>query len=202
LSALGLSEEEGIEVADRAARQAAAIALIAQAQAVRQIWETIEAARVAGLSVDEAKAQISDLLNREWIGTESQYGWRLERLAQLSAQMAYSRGRWTEMTAAGALDDSPAWEYTSALESRTCAFCRSLHGTVLPATDPWWLEHNPPLHPACLCAIIPAASGAQLTEDPPDAAPDAGFGGPPEEYEADWSDFPAPISAVARTKKF
>ncbi len=98
-----------------------------------------------------------------------------------------------------ALDE--AWTYTSALEARTCAFCRSLHGTTLLASSPWWTEHTPPMHPSCLCALLPAGKSADPTALPPSATPDPGFGRPEEEFDPSWGDFPVPIATAGRAKK-
>lgn len=201
LAALMLSDKERIEVTDRAARQAPGVAVYTQALVVRQAWDAVDAARRDGVSLEEAKARLTEALEREWVGGEKSPAWRIDLLAGMATQKSYQAGRHSDMTAPGRREPETMWQFTSALEARTCSFCRSLHGTTLPAGHVWWLTHMPLLHPQCLCSVLVAEPGATATENPPDLEPDDGFGGPPDEFEVDWDAFAAPIGAVGRAKR-
>jgi hypothetical protein len=199
LAALGLSDEERLEIYDRAARQAAGVATYSQAQLIQQVWEAADTARSTGVELEEFKTQIASALAAAWGDAEA---WRIALMASLVTQTPYQLGRWTAMTEPERVQGSPMWAYTSALESNTCSYCRELHGTTLSAAAPWWFDHFPPQHGNCLCSVVEAEEGAVATADPPDPDPKSeGFGGPPQEWEPDWSEFPAPIAAAARTKR-
>ena len=48
----------------------------------------------------------------------------------------------------------PYWEYVAVLDSRTRPEHRALNGTVLPADDPFWKTHKPPLGFRCRCTVV------------------------------------------------
>ncbi len=191
---LGIEDEQRREIEARALEQAQNRALYTLAQITREVWDAVDGARAAGEDLATFKTRLSEALEDAWGAAE---GWRVALLVEVAVQGAYQRGRWDEATTPERLAKDPLWTYTSALEARTCAFCASLHGTTLPASDGWWLTHWPQIHPACLCSVIGAADGAVVTESPPDAAPDPGFG-TPEGWEPNWEDFPPEIAAIAR----
>lgn len=195
---LDLSAEEKRKVEDYAKRQAESRALYAQASMVAMIWEAVRAAQAENEPVEEFQARVVEGVERAWKGAK---GWEVVLLAGLAVQGAYQRGRWAEMTSweRGKGGDR-MWRYTSALEPRTCKVCRGYHGTTLPSSHPWWMTHDPPIHGACMCTVVPADDGAEATQIPPSEMPPPGFGNPAAEWVPAWNEMPAPIADTARAK--
>lgn len=93
----------------------------------------------------------------------------------------------------GFRDESVRLRFAAIIDDRTSDLCRDCDGTVLPADDPWWRSHTPPLHPNCRSVVDPV-------DAPPTAAPavDAGDYGSPGEWEPDLSHYPADLVDAAQ----
>jgi uncharacterized protein with gpF-like domain len=92
----------------------------------------------------------------------------------------------------------PYLQFHAVEDSRTSDICEALDGKVLPADDPFWQRHTPPLHHNCRSVLVPLsheeAHDEGITSGKPDtggAAPDEGFGRPsaPGDGEPDLAGF-------------
>lgn len=189
--ALGLSEDQIRDARARAARQGLSVAVHSEAQAIRAIWEESEAARELPLA--EGKARIREALAAAWASAEAH---RVAMMANLSTQASYQRGRWMEYRKR----PGKMLRYTSALEPRTCEYCRGLHGVTLPEGDAWWQSHWPPQHGRCLCTVIPVGD-VPPTQSPPSAPPPMPTQPPGTEFVPDYSGWPPEVVATAATKR-
>lgn len=86
--------------------------------------------------------------------------------------------------------------------------CDELDGTVLPADDPFWLKHTPPLHFSCRSILTPLsdeeADDEGIDEAPAEddevTTPDEGFGVPASEYDPDLTNFSREIREILRDR--
>ena len=97
--------------------------------------------------------------------------------------------------------------FSAVLDSRTTPTCRACHGTILPASDPWWLTHVPPLHHNCRSAIVAISAGEAalygVTTSPPSAGADDGWGEITgmEAWLPDAAGVPPALWAESKTKR-
>jgi hypothetical protein len=89
-------------------------------------------------------------------------------------------------------------------DERQSDICDAVDGTILPADDPWWATHTPPLHHQCRSVVTPLseeeAQGEGIDDEPPPLEPDEGFGAPPALDGPDWTpdltEYPEEIRAT------
>ena len=100
-------------------------------------------------------------------------GWRAQIIYETNLSMAYSAGRYAQMTEPDTLLVYPYWQY----QHTSSAHPRPQHlawvGTTLRADDPWWSSHYPPNGWRCRCSVRPvsAAGLRRQGKDGPDPAP-------------------------------
>jgi hypothetical protein len=76
---------------------------------------------------------------------------------------AYGEGRHAIMSSPTVRQARPYWRFDDAETDRECDLCSECGGTVLPADDPWWKTHSPPLHHnAVLGSSLIATSKGQV----------------------------------------
>jgi SPP1 gp7 family putative phage head morphogenesis protein len=115
---------------------------------------------------------------------------------------AYTSGRHEIFSSPAVKEARPVWRFDAIEDDRIDDECAEADGTVLPADDPWWSTHLPPLHMNCRCnftALTPEeADDEGMTEDPPEAEADEGFGSPPadDEWSPNLSRFSPELRAV------
>lgn len=90
---------------------------------------------------------------RERFRSELQSDAHAETVFRNAVQRAYNAGRWEQMTAKDVVRFRPFFLYDSILDDRTTEVCKICNGTLLPADDPWWTTHVPPLHHRCRSSI-------------------------------------------------
>ena len=94
-------------------------------------------------------------------------------------------------------------------DHRQSPICKKLSNppVILPASDPWWASHIPPLHFRCRSAIRSLrkeeAEKRGVMKEAPDAKPDNGFGAAPgeeDEWEPDLTKYPTELAKAFLTK--
>jgi SPP1 gp7 family putative phage head morphogenesis protein len=188
---------------DAASRQRAfTVAGVADVELLSDVWRALDVAIAKGTSFNEFKAAIGDKLDDAWGGEEP---WRLETVFRTNVQTAYNAGRYAQQTAPAVLKRRPYWKFSAILDSRTSPICSPLNGTVLPASDPWWQTHQPPLHHGCRSTVIAltAAQAGAVDDEGPEVAPADGFGEPPDlsAWQPDLTQYPAPLRAAYERAK-
>jgi len=113
----------------------------------------------AGNIVDFAKFnelafKINEKYLRNWLQIEYD-------TAIASAQMA---GKWVDIQKN--IDTLPFLQYDAVIDSHTSLICRPLHGTILPATHPFWNRFYPPNHFSCRSTVRQLASGVATKKIP------------------------------------
>jgi len=192
-----LTEEEYESILEEERVRAFTVAGAAQADLVTQVYEAIDSAIEQGTTFEEFKDQVGDALESAWGG---EIPGRLETIFRTNVQTAYSHGRYKIMTSKAVKEARPYWRAEVVDDDRTSDICEELIGVVLPADDPFWDDHIPPLHFNCRTVLSPLsaeeAADEGVAEEEPDTDADEGFGGTPDEddWEPDAEDYPAEIA--------
>ena len=179
------------------------VAGLAQLDMVTQVWEALDRAIAKGESMESFRAAVQDRLTAAW-GKEMP--WRVETIFRTNAQLAYSDARWEQMEHPAVKKARPFRRFDAIMDSRTTDICAALDGTVLPADDPFWGTHLPPLHFNCRSHQVSLTGREAEAEGIDDAAPEEqpteGFGRAPTlrppEPEPDLGGYPPALAAEYR----
>lgn len=76
-----------------------------------------------------------------------------ETVFRNATQRAYNAGRWYQMLEPDVVRFRPYWMFDAILDGRTTLICQVCGDTILPADNPWWATHVPPLHHKCRSSI-------------------------------------------------
>ncbi len=174
------------------------VAGASNADVVKQVWEAIDRAVKDGTPFDDFKDEVGDALVRSW-GEE--IPGRIETIFRTNVQTAYGAGRYQLLTKPAVKKARPYWQFNAIEDSRISDICDACDGTILPADDPWWATHQPPLHFNCRSTIraltAEEAGDEGVDDDGPESDADDGFGGIPNttgtKWEPDPSDYPEKI---------
>lgn len=180
----------------RAKRKAFKVSGLANLDVVQDVFDAIDDAIENGTDFEEFKDAVADAVESAWHGDVENPGWRLETVFRTNTQRAYGEGRYRQ--AREVTEDRPYWQFDAVLDDATTEVCEDCQSTLLPADDPWWDEHLPPLHFNCRSTFITLTEdqarqqGGALDSGPKADAAD-GFGGAPSEdgddFEPDLSDY-------------
>lgn len=202
-----MTDEEFQTLEDATHDVAFTVAGVNQLDLVTEVWEAVDKAIANGETLQDFQARVSDRLTAAW-GKDQP--WRVENILRNQAQRAYGAGRWAQMTEPVVVQARPYRRLSNIMDQRTSPICvdvalGGVGGTVLPADDPFWRSHVPPLHHGCRSHIV-TLSEAEAKEDgvtptPPATPAAAGFGsapdvGPPFEPELD--EYPPELAAAYR----
>ncbi|AZF88290.1 head morphogenesis protein [Meiothermus phage MMP7] len=181
---LPLPKAEWLALEERARRKAFTVAGVAQLDLLAEVWDSLARALEEGTPYTEWAKEARTRLEDTWGRRNSA---RLETIFRTNVQMAYSSGRWAQMTQPEVRQARPYWMYDAVLDNRTTSICQERHGTVLPADDPWWQGNTPPLHFSCRSGIRPLTSeqaqARGIAERLPEEPPQEGFGLSPDASE-------------------
>lgn len=169
-------------------KRAFTVAGVAQADLVQAVYDEIGRAIRDGTTLADFKEAVGAGLEDAWGEADS---YKVETIFRTSIMSAYNEGRQETMTAPAVKEARGWWRFDEVLDSRTSDICDELDGTVLPADDPFWATHSPPLHPNCRTILVPLTdeeAGEEGIDDTPDpeGAPAEGFGIAPDVEGADW----------------
>ncbi len=189
-------------------RKSFTVAEVLNARLVSDVFNALAKSIEQGTPFETFKAEVGAQLAEAW-GGESPG--RLETMFRTNLLTAYNGGRHALITAPAVQRVRPYLRFDGIDDSAQSEICAAAMGTVLPADDPWWASHSPPLHPNCRSVLTPLSEDEALEEgiedDPPPLEPVEGFGVPPDEKGEDWVPdmtlFPAEIreELAARLKK-
>jgi SPP1 gp7 family putative phage head morphogenesis protein len=137
---------------DAAARaRAFNVAGLTSARAVDSVYKALEKAVAEGTPYkDFAKAVKADV-EADWGKPNAAL---LETVFRNHVAASYAAGRLARLREPGALERRPFRLYSAVLDPATTPVCRSRHGVLLPADDPWWQENEAPLHHRCRAQVV------------------------------------------------
>jgi len=183
---LPLPDPEFRALREEARRRAFWVSGLAALDMVQEVMDALEEALREGTTFGDFQKALSERVKSAW-GEGSRH--RLEAVLRTNLQLAYGAGRWKEAVSTREL--RPYWGLSVVLDGRTSEVCRPLAGVVLPADDPFWRTHVPPLHYNCRTVLVTYAreeGERRAWREPPAHEPQPGFGRPPTEDE--WSPDP------------
>lgn len=163
------------------------VSKVSEARVIQDTFDAIDRAVSEGLTLEDFKDAVAADLIEAWGG---EIPGRLENIFRTGVQGAYSEGRHAIMSSPTVKQARPYWRFDDAETDRECDLCSECGGTVLPADDPWWETHNPPLHFQCECKKT-ALSREEAEEEGidgkgPDIDAGEGFGEEPSQEGTNW----------------
>jgi SPP1 gp7 family putative phage head morphogenesis protein len=187
---------------DASHARAFTIAHVGQLQVVTDVWEAIDEALAKGTSFDAFKKTVSDRLTEVWGKPNPGH---VETIFRNGVQTSYNRGRWYQMQDPDVVRTRPYLKLSVILDLRTSQVCQPLANTILPADDPWWKAHVPPLHHECrstLTSLSREQAQQQGISSPPAGDAAEGFGAAPGEgeWQPEYSKYPPRLAQEARRK--
>ena len=151
----------------RAHDHAFTVAKMMDVDMLKQVKESLESALANGEAFSEWKKGIVPILKSGgWWGESLEIdpltgkqkrvvlgsAWRLQTIFRTNMQSAYAAGQWEQIKQQANI--APYVMYDAVDDFRTRPAHRALDGTILPATDKFWLTHTPPLGWNCRCGVI------------------------------------------------
>ena len=196
-----MTDEEFGALEEQNYHRAFRVAGLAQLDMVTQVYEAVDRAIAQGESLDSFRAALTDKLTAAW-GKEMP--WRIETILRTNTQQAYSDGRYEQLEHPAVKKARPFRRFSAVMDSRTTEICAALDDTVLPADDPFWAKHNPPLHFNCRSHVVSLSESEAQDEgidpEPPPEQPMDGFGVAPNlrDEQPDLTGYPHPLVAEYR----
>jgi SPP1 gp7 family putative phage head morphogenesis protein len=165
------------------------VAGVAQADLAQEVHDALERAIRDGTTLDDFKREMGDRLAEAWGGDDPV---RMETVFRTNVLSAYNAGRHEVFSAPAVRRARPYLRFDAVGDSRTSEICEELDGKILPADDPFWKKHTPPLHFNCrsiLVALSPEEAeeeGIAAEAPETEAEVDDGFGREPTTAGKDW----------------
>jgi SPP1 gp7 family putative phage head morphogenesis protein len=190
----------------RAREKAFWVSGLAELDVVKEIWTGIDGAVAEGVAFEAFRREHLPKLVQAWAGTVANPAARVETIFRTNVQLAYGAGRKAQMQDPAVKRAHPFWKFSSVLDLRTSEHCKPLNGTILPADDPFWQTHSPPLHHNCRSSLIGLTERAALRQGVAERAPEAraaeGFGTIEDagKWRPNAREPPAPLRRVYRQK--
>ncbi len=164
------------------------VAGISQLSVLQDVLESLQVSVANGTSFADFKKEVRPALEAQWKGTVKNPPARIETIFRTNVQTAYNRGAHAQRTDPAVVEARPFWQFRATDDDRTSEICEPLDGVILPANDPFWADHTPPLHYNCRSQIVtldPEEVAEEVAngtgrEEAPAVAPQEGFGRAPE----------------------
>jgi SPP1 gp7 family putative phage head morphogenesis protein len=180
------------------------VAGVTEARLVQEVVDAIDRAIANGTTLDTFKDEVGGRLAEAWGGDDPA---RLETVFRTNVMTAYNAGRQEVFADPEVRKARPYLRFDAVGDSRTSDICDALDGTVLPADDPFWRTHSPPLHHQCRSILTPLTAEEAGEEgvgrpETKGATPEEGFGRPadPENWEPDIAGFDPEIRKVLKDR--
>lgn len=175
-----IPDDEFAALVDGEEQKSIRIAGLTQARAVQEVINALDRAIADGTTLEDFQADVGGMLAEAWGGEDAP---RVETLFRTNVMQAYNDGRAEVFADPEVRKSRPYLRFDAVGDSRMSEICEALDGKVLPADDPFWRTHSPPLHPNCRSILTPLtdeeAADEGITRGKPDvgdAAPAEGFG--------------------------
>jgi SPP1 gp7 family putative phage head morphogenesis protein len=166
------------------------VSQVARTQVLQQVLDAIDDAVTNGTAIDDFRDDVADSLIDQWGGEIPS---RIETIFRTGVATAYAEGRHAINDAPAVREARPFLRYDDTDNDRECEICHDCHGVILPADDPWWETHHPPMHHQCECTVTALSpeeaeeEGLTSSDDIPDVEADDGFGNQPSSEGSDWA---------------
>jgi len=207
-------KSDWLELARRAQRRAFTIAGVAQLDLIAYVHEQIKGALTKGTPFEDFKRSIRDALRAAWTmedapkgapaDTPDAHAARIELIFRNACNGSFNSGRWLQAKHPETVKVRPYWLFDGIVDSRQSEICAECDGTVLPADDPWWSTHVPPLHHNCRSGFVTLTEKQAIREGvskvPPEQEAAPGFGLEPSksEWSPKWTRYPSKNETIAK----
>lgn len=123
-----------------------------------------------GTTLETFRKDFDALVERHGWKYKGNRGWRTAVIYDTNLSVAYSAGRYKQMTDPDVLRAMPWWRYMPSSAAEPRAEHMLWYNVVLPADDPWWDTHYPPKDWGCKCGVMALTDFAreQLIEEEKD----------------------------------
>ena len=204
-----MTDEDFQELLDQNHEVAFKIADINSLELVFDVWQALDRSLENGTDFRTFKKEFGARLKEQWSGTSKQKATRLATVFRNQTQQSYNHGRYLQMEEPELKRLRPYRLFDAVRDKRTSKICKDCNGTLLPADDPWWDSHVPPLHHACRSTVrsLRARDAARrgVTQSPTETASAEGFGSKPQRQvtpiEVDLSKYPPELRAAFERKQ-
>lgn len=197
-----LSDTEFYMLSDKARSRAFTVSKVAELDLVADVWRAIDSAITTGETLADFRARVGADLESAWGGSDPA---RLETIFRTNVQNAYSVGRYIQNNKPEVKATHPYSRFSAVLDDRTTDICEDCDGTVLPTDDPWWADHQPPLHFNCrsdVSAITEDEAREYGVDDaPPAVEVDECFGDPFADFDPALYDRPPDLASIYELKE-
>ena len=160
---------------------------VTEMRVLQDVLDGVDRAIDQGSTLDEFKDEIASDLIESWGG---EIPGRIETIFRTNVLTSYAEGRHAVNSAPAVKEARPFWRFDEVADDRECEVCADCSGVVLPADDPFWSDHHPPLHFNCRCTVTALspdeAADEGIDEAGPDVDADEGFGEEPSAEGKDW----------------
>jgi SPP1 gp7 family putative phage head morphogenesis protein len=160
---------------------------VAEARVLQNVLDALQTSVRDGTDFAEFKDSVGAQLVESWGG---EIPGRIENIFRTQSMTAYNEGRHAAYSSPTVKAARPYLRFDASMDDRTTDECAECDGTILPADDPFWLTHHPPLHFACRSVLVPLSAEEAGEEGIDDEAPDVdaaeGFGDEPSRKGDDW----------------
>lgn len=189
------SEFDLLEAAART--RAFTVAHVIHLDLISEIHDSLVKAERQQQRFEEWRDAQWEALAKEWeLGggprTPDHIAWRLETIYRTNTQAALNAGRYGQQVDPDILAMRPYWLLVVVDDFRTSDICREFirPKVILPASDPFWSTHYPPLHYCCRDRVTTLDAEQARAKGVLDAAPTVkageGFGAAPGRTLAEW----------------
>jgi SPP1 gp7 family putative phage head morphogenesis protein len=156
-SKVPMTDEEFAALEEEEQRKAFFVAGVTQARPLQEVFVALDDAIANGKTLEDFKAEVGPQLAEAWGGEDPA---RLETVFRTNVMSAYNGGRHEIFSEPEVREARPYLRFDAVGDSRMSEICEALDGKVLPADDPFWLTHTPPLHHNAVTADTMIATAA------------------------------------------
>lgn len=148
---------------------------------LRDFRAAVDKALSQGTTAAEFRADFDAIVARHGWAHSGSAGFRASIIYETNLAVAYSAGRYAQMTEPATLAAFPYWTYMRTSSARPRIEHLGWVGTTLRHDDAWWGTHYPPNGWRCRCWVRPTTEAAlgRMGKGGPDKAPEAPKGHPP-----------------------
>jgi len=172
---LSLPPEEFYKLDRRARFRAFTVALLTGLDAIERVKEKLTKALEKGKTLKEFIEELGQEEVLQKAGFSKTNPWYWETVFRTNLHSAYNAGKMEQVKRLG--KKVKYLKFVAIDDNRTTEICRSLNGTVRPASE--WNGRIPPLHFNCRSTLVPIFEGEKVKPTKmPSVKPQGGFGQP------------------------
>lgn len=140
---------------------------------LKDFQESVAKGIEEGTTLATFRAEFDAIVEKHGWAYNGTSGWRSAIIYDTNLSMAFSAGRYAQLTEPETLKTFPYWEYIHSGAAHPRLQHLAWHGLVLPADDPFWASHYPPNGWRCGCRVAPVSEAGlgRMGKSGPDKAP-------------------------------